>query len=119
MPESFKQPSNPNPHLETYLAILGRRVEQWDVLKDTALTFDERRRIIVDDITNDIAYFENVDMRLPSRDIQMRLLNEQLDEVRTLPDEQQAFDELSDKWASVEKEVRQGVLKELPGIGIK
>jgi len=54
MRESFQRPKQVTEEHEEALAVIGRRLERWDVLSDTTLSLEERRKKVLLDIESEI-----------------------------------------------------------------
>jgi len=54
MREAPRQPKQLDPIDEEVLATMAHRIERWDLLLDTDVLFEERRRQLIDDINQEI-----------------------------------------------------------------
>ena|GEM_PF-6865098 len=54
MRESPREPKNLDPVDEEALAVIGHRIERWDILRDVAVPFEERRQRVNNDIREEI-----------------------------------------------------------------
>lgn len=109
--ESFKKQADLGAIDKEMLATAGRRVERWDILKDTSLSFHARKEKVIDDLYSDIRYVEEEETDDPDLQAdELKSLRKDLILVDRLLDDEASFSFLCDEQKKFYGKVREAYL---------
>jgi len=110
--ESFKQTNLDDRNMEK-LALLGLRIERWDILEDKSLSFEERRSKVIESIEADIRRVRELrsDSKMLAHTVAQ--FEHEISQVRSLPDDEVEFFALGDLQKHEYAENRREFLKNL------
>lgn len=78
----------------TALAVLGRRLERWDILYDLSLPIEERKHRLMLDIQSELNSLDAIDDEDQDMDVEMDELIAELEQLEELENDETAAEEL-------------------------
>lgn len=108
-----QQPRQLDPIDEQSLAVLGRRIERWDILKDTSLSFKERKAKLTADLREEVESLHAIGEDGDHDENETAELILEMKDVHDVEESEEAFAHLYQDRIEYNREVRAEFLKTL------